>query len=148
MIAEVCGLVAGLGLLSWWDIRKRMIPLPVLLATGIYIILMHVIYGRLSLLEMGAGAAIGLFLLFLSFVAKGKIGAGDGLLFALIIGPALGFRGAVTVLWISLFFLTGAGAVMSLRRKTGGAEAAVEVPFVPVVLAALLVTLFLRGGSL
>ncbi len=148
MIAEVGGLVAGLGLLSWWDIKKRMIPLPVLIATGIYIIIMHIVFQRLSLLEMGAGAAIGLFLLFLSFLAKGKIGAGDGLLFALIIGPALGFRGAVTVLWISLFFVTGAGAVMSVRRKAAGIEGAVEVPFVPFVLAALIVTLVLRGGML
>ncbi|MEE3481698.1 MAG: prepilin peptidase [Lachnospiraceae bacterium] len=148
MIAEICGLLAGLGLLSWWDIKKRMIPLPVLIGTGIYIIIMHVIFQRLSLLEMGAGAAIGLALLLLSFLAKGKVGPGDGLLFALIIGPALGFRGAVTVLWISLFFVTGAGAVMSVRRKGSGTGGPIEVPFVPFVLAALLLTLFLRGGAL
>lgn len=148
MIAEICGLLAALTCLSWWDIRKRMIPVPVLLAAGIYTVILHMACHRLTWPEMAAGAAVGLFLLLLTLASRGKIGAGDGLLFALVIGPALGFAGTCTVLYISLLLVTGAGCIAAVRKRAEGHGEAVEVPFVPFVLAAVVITLVLRGGVL
>lgn len=148
MIAEIGGLLACLFCLSYWDIRKRLIPVPVLLAAGIYFIIWHMVCHRLTWPDMAAGAAVGGLLLLLTAASRGKIGAGDGLLFALVIGPALGFAGTCTVLYISLLLVTGAGCVTAVRRRVCGQEEAAELPFVPFVLAAVTIALVLRGGSL
>lgn len=148
MIAEIGGLLAGLTYLSYWDIRKRLIPVPVLLGMAIYLAALHLVFHRLTWPDMAAGAAVGLFLLLLTLLSRGKIGAGDGLLFALVIGPALGFTGTCTVLYISLLYVTGGGCIAAVRSRLGGRRETAEVPFVPFVLAAVVTTLFVRGGVL
>lgn len=77
----------------------------------------------------------GIVLLIIAWVTRGKIGAGDGLLF-LTMGVWLSWREIVLLLTLS-FFLAGAAAGILLFRKHSGKE---TFPFVPFILAAWILT--------
>ena len=82
----------------------------------------------------------GVFLLAVSIITNGKIGAGDGL--ALIgLGAAIGALGAIVAFVIGILLAAGYGAAKMLRKKIRGTAA---LPFLPFLLTG---TIFVAVGT-
>lgn len=129
-------LMAGglvLGILAWIDIRTKRIPLVLV---GV---LAAVMFGiRIFSLETGIEAGIwfaklfagwlpGMISLFCSYITKGKLGVGDGLVLAAL-GFGLEFR-SVMLLWSMALCMAAVLAMLLLVLKKAGRKT--ELPFVP-----------------
>lgn len=138
-------------LLAVEDIReKRVMVIPPLLFCA-YIFVMHIISPNLEIAEMLFGVLFGGIMILVSFLTKGKIGMGDAVIYACMIGPFFGGLKALAVLFtaslasavFSIFF------ILRVKRRQGalGVETDVkgtELPFVPFTLFGAAVEFF--GG--
>lgn len=114
------------------DIRKKQIEVTEIIIFSIIAVVIHMITGEQSIGNMLLGVIPGLILVGLSFLTKGKIGLGDGIIVSAS-GLFLGLQKNVEL------FLTGlvlcgiwALALIVIRKKKGS----YEIPFVPFLLAA------------
>lgn len=117
-------------LCSVFDIRKREIPLVILIAgilAGLGIDLWQIWKGLELAAEIGAALLPGTFFLLLSFCTREKVGYGDGLLL-IIMGLFLGFGRCFLVLCISLVFSSAFALILLVFRKAGRNS---RLPFLP-----------------
>ena len=138
-------------LLAIEDIReKKIMIIPPLLFCA-YIFVMHIVFPTLEISEMLFGVLFGGIMILVSIMTKGKIGMGDAVIYACMIGPFFGGLKALAV----LFTATLASAVFSLfcivrMKKRQGALGVgtyvkeTEIPFVPFTLIGAAVEFF--GG--
>ena len=138
-------------LLAIEDIReKRVMVIPPLLFCA-YIFMMHIFSPTLEIAEMLFGVLFGGIMILVSFLTKGKIGMGDAVIYACMIGPFFGGLKALAV----LFTATLSSAVFSLflivrMKKRQGALGVgtyvkeTEIPFVPFTLIGAAIEFF--GG--
>lgn len=143
---ETAGLLIGMAAASVVDIRKKKIPLILMLVLIGFAFIMHFLYGRLSIIEMAFGAVIGVFLLIISLLSHEKIGLGDGIIFVAV-GLFLGFFGSLMVLWYSSLISAIAGLVILIvkKKKKEGIED-VTLPFAPCVLVGIILYVIRNGG--
>lgn len=135
-------LFAGyLVILSVMDIRRRSLPLMLLMSGGIFIAAGAFCGRQMPIALMAAGAATGLVFLVISKVTQESFGYGDSILI-LIMGGFLG-------IWNTLYVLMGAftmaavySAVMLIRTRFGRKSA---FPFVPFLTAAYIGGMLLGG---
>ena len=91
-----------------------------------------------------AGAAIGAAFLIISFLGKGSVGAGDGVLIA-VLGAVLGFCDtAVMVVWALMLCAAFSMILLFVFRK----GRRYEVPFVPFLLGGYAAMLIVGGTGL
>jgi leader peptidase (prepilin peptidase)/N-methyltransferase len=116
-------------LCSYQDIRRKKINLLLILAGFIIIIVNSVFLRELTILNRMAGTIPGIILLALSYITRGQIGIGDGLI-VIITGIGLG----ITQNTILLAYGLSGSAIFSIilltlrlanRKKT--------IPFVPFI---------------
>jgi hypothetical protein len=112
---------------------------------------MHIVFPTLEISEMLFGVLFGGIMILVSFMTKGKIGMGDAVIYACMIGPFFGGLKALAV----LFTATLSSAVFSLflivrMKKRQGALGVgtyvkeTEIPFVPFTLIGAAIEFF--GG--
>ncbi len=141
---EAATLLGLLGVCGFEDIKIKKIRLVVINIFAIVGVIYHLIYERLSWLDMLGGMSIGLILLLIGYLSKEKIGYGDGLLF-MATGIYLGFWNNLILLWLST---TAAGIygliLMAFKKKKKESE----IPLVPFILGVYVVSLIFNGGTL
>ncbi|MCR4610625.1 MAG: prepilin peptidase [Lachnospiraceae bacterium] len=141
---EAVGLLGLLGVCGFEDIKIKRIRLVVVNLFAILGIVFHLVYERISWLDMLGGAAIGIVLLIIGYFSKEKIGYGDGLLF-MATGIYLGFWNNLALLWMSTALAGIYGLIMLLFKKKKKSS---EIPLIPFVLATYVVSLIINGGTL
>lgn len=120
---------------SYTDIKKKEIYFKVLLPFFLTGVIAAAVSGREAVLAALLGAAAGIALLLLSFITRGAIGEGDGLVLV-VTGVFLGISENLRLLTVALFlsalFSVGAMIIKGWKRDR-------ELPFVPFLLAAFLI---------
>jgi len=117
-----------------WDIRKKQIPLVLLVSFMASGVLINIFWPEYSVADIVMGAFVGILLYVVSCVTVGQIGDGDGILFVatgLFIG---GINNFALLLWASVLCAVTAG-IMLIVKRAGKKD---RIPFVPFVLLAYL----------
>jgi len=125
---------------SYTDIKKKEIYFKVLLPFFLTGVIAAAVSGREAVLAALLGAAAGIALLLLSFITRGAIGEGDGLVLVVtgvFLGISENLRLLTFALFLSALFSVGAMIIKGWKRDR-------ELPFVPFLLAAFLI---IRTGS-
>ena len=141
---EAAGLLGLLGVCGLEDIKIKRIRLAVVNIFAILGIVFHIIYERITWLDMLGGAAVGVLLLIIGYFSKEKIGYGDGLLF-MATGIYLGFWNNLVLLWLSTSLAGIYGLILMLFKKRKRDS---EIPLVPFMLAVYVISLIFNGGDL
>ena len=141
---EAAGLLGLLGVCGIEDVKLKKIRLFVVNAFAILGVIFHLIYERISWLDMTLGALVGVVLLVISYFTKEKIGYGDGLLFVAT-GIYLGFWNNLVFLWLSTSIAGIYGLVMMLLKKKKRDS---EIPLVPFMLAVYVIALIFNEGAI
>ncbi len=117
---------------SWHDIRKRAVPLRVLLLGGV-LAAMNIVWGGF---ESGRVVAIlpGILLLLLSKVTK-EIGEADGIVLALT-GFMSRDKNILLILGISLLYLFFYAMFLFYRKR----NCSLQIPYIPFLLVAYITT--------
>lgn len=122
-----------LGILAWIDIQTKKVPLILI---GVLAAMMLSVRIASFSMDTGAGMwfaklSVGLLpggiSLFCSYITKGQLGIGDGLILAAL-GLGLEFRNVV-LLWVMAFCMAAVLAMFLLILKK--ARKKTEIPFVP-----------------
>lgn len=120
---------------SYTDIKNKEIHLKVLLPFFLTGVIIAAVSGRDAVIGALTGTIAGIALLLLSFITRGAIGEGDGLVLV-VTGVFLGFFGnlrlLVSALFLSALFSVGAMIIKGWKKER-------ELPFVPFLLAAFLI---------
>lgn len=123
MIACLC----FLAVCTYWDIRRRTLPV-VLLGEGTFLSVLYVVCsGREYWYLHLAGAGVGLFFLLVSKITKEAIGYGDGWMIC-ILGTFLGISDLLEVL-AAAWLLLSMTAMICLVKKWSRKTAFPLVPF-------------------
>ena len=141
---EAVGLLGMLGICGFEDYKLKRIRLVVVNCFAILGVILHLIYGRISWIDMLGGASVGVVLLVIGYLSKEKIGYGDGILFVAT-GIYLGFWNNLILLWLSTSLAGIYGIILMLLKKKKKDN---EIPLVPFVLGVYVVTLIFNGGAL
>lgn len=125
--------------LAFEDIMKKTIPVS-FLWLGILFIPVGLLTegGSFSLTDNALGIIPGAVLLVISYVSRGQIGIGDGVLVAQV-GASLGLEAIVRILTAALLLITAFSVIMlifgKLKRKS-------TLPFIPFVFTGYLLGFF------
>lgn len=141
---EAFGLLGLLGVCGYEDLKIKRIRLVVVNIFAILGIIMHIVYERISLIDMIGGLSVGVALLIIAYFSKEKIGYGDGLLF-MASGIYLGFYNNLALLWMSCVLAAIYALILMIVKKKKKSD---EIPLVPFVLIVYVVSLAFNGGSL
>lgn len=127
-------LLGMLGICTIEDIRKREVCIYPVMLFGIAGIVMHLYYRNLSIYNLLAGIGVGVFLLLISKLTRGKVGEGDGVVL-IASGIYLGFWENTRLLLHGLLFCGICSLILLVCKKKKGTD---EIPFIPFLLAAYL----------
>lgn len=117
-------------LCSIQDIKKKEINIYLILAGFLVLLIGTIRNGEFNFLYRLGGMSLGIILLCISFITKGQIGVGDGLIVC-ITGLCLGFSKNAMLLVISLFG-SAIFSIVLLAFKLAGRKK--TIPFVPFIL--------------
>ena len=120
------------------DRRTKQIPVWPGAVCMAVVALIHII-GGMDWKNWLPGISVGIFLYAVSRVSRGRVGAGDALVYA-VTGLALGFFRNVELLAASLFLASVAALVLVTVRRVGRNYA---MPFVPFTAAAFVIVVCL-----
>lgn len=131
----ICG---WLLICSWQDIKKKKINLLLILAGFIINIIVSLLWSNVSVASHILGILPGLLLLMISYITRGQIGIGDGLILS-ITGIYLGPEKNIAVLAYGLFCAALFSIILlsfqlASRKKT--------IPFIPFILIGYLGVLY------
>lgn len=140
---ETIGVFLMLTVSSVFDVRKKRIPIQVLIAGGIWAVICLTISAVRNGAEVLTGALPGLIpgagLLALGFLTQQKVGYGDGILL-MIMGLMEGGKMVLLAFCIGLFLQSILAVLLVLVKK---ADKQTQIPFVPFLLTARVIILFL-----
>ncbi len=141
---EAVGLLGLLGICGLEDIKIKRIRLVVVNAFAILGVILHILYQRISWIDMICGALLGVILLIIGYFTKEKIGYGDGLIFVAT-GIYLGFWNNLILLWLSTTLAGIYGLILMIFKKKKKDN---EIPLVPFILGVYVLSLIFNGGML
>ncbi|MCI5640976.1 MAG: prepilin peptidase [Lachnospiraceae bacterium] len=133
-------LCVALGISSVVDIHRKEIPVVVLFIAAIWISVVLYLQGELQYGRMlGVFAIWGIFTM-ISLLTKGRLGVGDGMLFALV-GLAMGIQSNIAIIMLCfLFAFVLAVGMIALRKATRQTQ----MPLAPLVFVSTIVFLVLQ----
>ncbi len=111
------------------DISKKEIPFWSSVICILAVSVTRILYFEIPVVFLLHGMFTGMMLLIISYITKGAIGMGDGILF-LVIGSVLGFADTLTVLAGSLLLSSIMAAVLFIFCHVGKRH---QIPFAPFV---------------
>ena len=134
-------LLGVLGVHSIEDIRQKKITAAVTFVFSVIGIVLQVWNGNHSMVQTLSGMALGVCIMGCSYLTKGKIGIGDGMILVMT-GSYLGIVDNLCLLCIS-FFLAG---ILGILLLVLGFDKQTKIPFVPFLfLGELLMVIGGRG---
>lgn len=122
--------IAMLSITSIMDLRCKKINLFLLIPFLICGIICNLYYQLLPITSLAGGVGIGIVLLIISFVTRGKIGSGDGVIL-MVTGLFLGFYDNLLLLLSATFLSAIVGAFILCIK---GMNKNYEIPFIPFLL--------------
>lgn len=127
---------------AWQDLHKKSVSVWLYLGYGFAGTVLRLCLGGLEFLSLG-GMLIGAAILFISRLAEGRIGSGDGWFFV-VCGLYLNFFDTLRlflygVLWSGLFCLF----ILLYGRRCGKSMLGVQMPFLPFLIPAWIVMVIL-----
>lgn len=129
-----------LGLCSLEDVRRKRLTVIYILMFGIGGLFLHIVAPVYSIYSILWGMLVGIAMMLLSFISRGSVGMGDGILLV-VTGVYLGGYGNLELFMIGLLLSAlwslGLLALKKKKRKE-------EIAFVPFLLLSYFVMLF-RG---
>lgn len=141
---RIPALLLFLALASLRDLRSRTVPCRLLAAGGIaalFLDLCGILSGRVRAAVFPPALIPGIFYLLMSRISGAQIGQGDGMTI-LVLGLFMGLSDTVLIsLMAQLVCAFYAGSMLVLKK----AKRDTRIPFVPFLLAAVLVW-YLKGG--
>ncbi len=135
--------IATLALLaysSFKDIKTKTVSIYVTMLFSIVGIVLHMLFARVSILDICGGLGVGVMVLFASFLTKNAIGRGDAFII-MAIGTLLGGYNTMILLFIALF-LCGIHAFWLLMIKKEDKKTA--IPFAPFLLISFVVYMVMK----
>ena len=121
-----------------FDIRKKEIPVSIIVAFGLLSLIAVAIAQKTELYSVLYSLIPGAAMLGLSLCTKESIGYGDGFV-VLVLGVLLGFTECVFVVLAGLFLSAVVGLVLLVFKKVRGKS---RMPFMPFLAAGLGVVFF------
>lgn len=132
-----------LGISARTDIRTREVSVKFCILCGTIGIGVQMWLGRMEMIQLAAGAAVGMILLGIGFLSREAIGYGDGIAVA-VLGIWLGFAENLQTVLLA-FVLSGvAGGILILTKRKSGKD---SIPFIPFLLAAHLLIMLSKIGK-
>lgn len=119
-----------LSIMSIMDLKSKRINLYFLIPFLVSGVICNLSYQLVPLTSLIGGVGIGIVLLMISFVTKGKIGSGDGIIL-MVTGLFLGFYDNLLLLLSATFLSAIVGAFILLKK---GMNKKYEIPFIPFLL--------------
>ena len=133
-------LLGLLGLCSWEDIKRKELTIVYILLFGIGGMLLHLFWPVHSIYSIMWGILLGTVMMMLSWLSRGTIGMGDGILLV-VTGVYLGGIDNLELFLMGLMLAACWSLGLLVFRGKGGKE---EIAFVPFLLAAY-VLMLLKG---
>lgn len=124
---KLIGLIVLLSPCICTDVRKRELPVIYIGTFGLLSVIANLLFQWTEPLDMLLGAGVGLILFAGSFFSKGAIGAGDGILMA-VIGIWCGAILAIPILMIAVLSAAVIGGITAFRRRQNWK---LQLPFAP-----------------
>lgn len=125
--------------LSIEDIKHKKISLIIILIGGLCLFTFSLAMSELSIRDRIGGIMIGGFMLLISYLTRGQIGLGDGLVLS-IIGISYGFLMNLNLLILGLILSSIFSILLLICKK---AKKKSTIPFIPFLLAGYLGVLIL-----
>lgn len=129
-----------LGVFSWQDMKERKICVQWLLYFIFAGIACNLFFSYKTVAELCMGIVPGILLLLCSFISRGSIGEGDGLLL-LAVGIYLGMKGTIQVLLFASVLSAISALFLCIFKKKGRND---RIPFVPFMLLGYIIELLLK----
>ena len=126
------------------DMYCKKLHLALLAAYGVAGFIIYMMDGTMRPLDLVGGMGIGLVLVVLSYLSKGAVGLGDGIL-CVVTGIYLGAVGNMLLLLIALM-IVGLWALISISILKRNKK--YEIPFAPMVLVAYFIICINGFGGL
>ncbi|WP_162300536.1 prepilin peptidase [Anaerosacchariphilus polymeriproducens] len=121
------------------DIRKKVVHLPTVFCFSIVGLLLQYYQRNENIWSILGGMGIGVFVLFLSYITKGGVGNGDGILL-ITTGIYLGLKNNLLLFIIAVFGVSVWAFLLVIIKKISYRN---EIPFIPFMLSAYMGMLFI-----
>jgi len=131
-------IVVVLAICSVQDIRKKKIYLWLILLGGLLIAVCVPFCEEVSMLDRFGGILVGMVVILISVLTRGKIGLADGILLCAT-GFGLGFWSNLELFGIALFLAAIVSILLLMLRLADRKKA---IPFVPFLLLAYLILVY------
>lgn len=131
-IVNTLMIMVFLGIATYFDFRRKMIPIWVQAMGIIFLCITQIVKGQGWNWEILLALLPGILLLGISFVTRESIGYGDGIA-VLILGGMIGARKCMWVICISLFMMSVVGIVLLATKR---ATRKTRIPYIPFMFAA------------
>jgi leader peptidase (prepilin peptidase)/N-methyltransferase len=122
-------MVSMLGICAIVDFKWKKINIIILVPFFFAGILCNIKYALLSPFCVLAGMGIGIIVIAIGFITKGKIGSGDGAIL-IVTGLFLGFYDNLMLFLMATFLVAVIGAVLLLFKRV---DKNYEIPFIPIL---------------
>lgn len=127
-------LLIFLAVAAYWDCKEKQIGLNIVLAGAVTGIVLQMAAREARVSDILSGVCVGLLMLFLSWMTRESVGAGDGLIL-MVSGIFLGFWKNISMFMTALVMTGMVGLFLIAVKKKGRNY---RLPFVPFLLAAYL----------
>ena len=131
-------LLTGLFISAWFDLKKEIIYVPLIVCMGIIGVICHIFLQENTIWNLMSGMLIGVILLLGGIWSGEKIGYGDGVIF-IMTGIFLGFWGNMLLLVIASILAGVTCTGLLLTHKKCKEEQIVFVPFIFISYVILLI---------
>lgn len=112
---------------SIYDLKYKKISMPVT-GIGIFIaVIVLILSSKYTWINAISGMSTGFFIIICSFLSRGQIGIGDGII-CCFTGIGCGFFENLSILFLALFLSAIVSIILLIREKVGKKT---KIPFVP-----------------
>lgn len=138
---ESCFVLGMLGIGTIEDLKRRRIHVSILCSFGIIGVILHLLLERGDIISILGGAMIGMALIAISLLTRGRVGLGDGLAL-MVTGIFLGFERNLMLFVVSQCLVACFALFLMVFKKK---DRQYEIPYIPFLLISYVGILALGG---
>ncbi len=138
---ESCFVLGMLGIGSIEDLKSRRLHVSMLCSFGIVGVVLHLLLEKGEIVSILGGVMIGMALIVISLLTRGRVGLGDGLAL-MVTGIFLGFERNLMLFMVSQCLVACFALFLMIFKKKGRHY---EIPYIPFLLVSYVGLLALGG---